>query len=109
VKLSSRKGWIAYGSRSKGNLVIDDGAVRALVSGGKSLLPSGILSVEGHFETGDAVYCVDSGGTRIAKGLTNYSAVEIGKIKGRNTSEIEKVLGYKYSDEAIHRDNLVLI
>jgi glutamate 5-kinase len=109
AKLSSRKGWIAYGSRSKGSLIIDEGAVKALVGGGKSLLPSGILSVEGHFETGDAVYCLDSAGTRIAKGLTNYSSAEIEKIKGRKTSEIEKVLGYKYSDEAIHRDNLVLI
>jgi len=108
-KLSSRKGWIAYGSRSKGNLVIDEGAVSALVKGGKSLLPSGIVSVEGNFDTGDAIYCLDSGGNRIAKGLTNYSSSEVIKIKGRKTSEIEKILGYKYSDEAIHRDNLVLV
>jgi glutamate 5-kinase len=108
-RLSSRKGWIAYGSRAKGNLIIDDGAVRALVEGGKSLLPSGIMTVEGDFDTGDSVYCLDSQGNRIAKGLTNYSSSEIGKIKGKKTSEIEKVLGYKYSDEAIHRDNLVLV
>ncbi len=108
-KLSSRKGWIAYGSRSKGNLIIDEGAVNALVQGGKSLLPSGIIAVEGDFDTGDAVYCLDSKGTRIAKGLTNYSSLEIENIKGKKTSEIEKVLGYKYSDEAIHRDNLVLL
>ncbi|OGW40878.1 MAG: glutamate 5-kinase [Nitrospirae bacterium RBG_13_39_12] len=108
-KLSSKKGWIAYGSRSKGSIVIDGGAVKALIQGGKSLLPSGIISVEGIFETGDAVYCTDSKGSRIAKGLTNYSSSEINKIKGKKTSEIEKVLGYKYSDEAIHRDNLVLL
>jgi glutamate 5-kinase len=108
-KLSSRKGWIAYGSRSKGSLIIDEGAIKALIQGGKSLLPSGIVSVEGNFDTGDAVYCLDSKGNRIAKGLTNYSSSEIEKIKGRKTSEIEKVLGYKYSDEAIHRDNLVLL
>jgi glutamate 5-kinase len=108
-KLSSKKGWIAYGSRSKGSIVIDEGAVRALIQGGKSLLPSGIISVEGDFEIGDAVYCIDSKGNRIAKGLSNYSSLEFGKIKGRKTSEIEKVLGYKYSDEAIHRDNLVLL
>ncbi len=108
-KLSSRKGWIAYGSRSKGNLIIDEGAVNALIHGGKSLLPSGIVSVEGPFDTGDAVYCLDSKGNRVAKGMTNYSSSEIEKIKGKKTSEIEKVLGYKYSDEAIHRDNLVLI
>lgn len=108
-KLSSRKGWIAYGSRSRGSLIIDDGAVKALIHGGKSLLPSGITSVEGDFDTGDAVYCLDLGGNRIAKGLTNYSSSEIEKIKGRKTSEIERVLGYKYSDEVIHRDNLVLL
>ncbi|MEW6586943.1 MAG: glutamate 5-kinase, partial [Nitrospirota bacterium] len=67
-RLSSRKGWIAYGSRSKGNIVIDDGAVKALVEGGKSLLPSGILSVEGQFDIGDAVSCLDAKGRRIAKG-----------------------------------------
>lgn len=108
-KLPSKKGWIAYGSRSKGNLIIDDGAVKALVEGGKSLLPSGIISAEGKFEIGDAVFCLDSKGNRIAKGLINYSSAEIEKIKGRKTSEIEKLLGYKYSDEVIHRDNLVLL
>lgn len=108
-KLSSRKGWIAYGSRSKGTIVIDDGAIKALTQGGKSLLPSGIITVAGNFETGDAVYCLDSDGTRIAKGLMNYSSAEIDKIKGKRTAEIEKILGYKYSDEAIHRDNLVLL
>ena len=108
-KISSRKGWIAYGSRSKGSLVIDNGAVKALVEGGKSLLPSGIVSVEGNFDTGDAVYCMDLKGCRIAKGIINYSSSEIVKIKGLKTSEIENALGYKYSDEAIHRDNLVMI
>jgi glutamate 5-kinase len=108
-RLSSRKGWIAFGSRSKGTIVIDDGAVKALVEGGKSLLPSGILSVEGLFDTGDAVSCVDVRGHRIAKGLTNYSSSETERIKGKKTTEIEKVLGYKYSDEVIHRDNLVVV
>jgi glutamate 5-kinase len=108
-KLSSRKGWIAYGSRSKGNLVIDEGAKKALTQGGKSLLPSGIMTVEGTFEPGDAVYCIDSEGDRIAKGLMNYSSSEMDRIKGKRTTEIEKILGYKYSDEAIHRDNLVLL
>jgi glutamate 5-kinase len=108
-KLSSRKGWIAYGSRAKGSIIVDEGAVKAIVSGGKSLLPSGIVSVEGNFDTGDAVSCIDSKGTRIAKGLTNYSSSEIARIKGRKTSDIEKILGYKYSEEVIHRDNLVLV
>ncbi|MBI4689426.1 MAG: glutamate 5-kinase [Nitrospirae bacterium] len=108
-KLSSRKGWIVYGSRAKGTLHLDAGAVKALIHGGKSLLPSGIVSVVGDFDIGDAVYCLDSNDKRIAKGIINYSSSEIDKIKGRKTSEIENVLGYRYSDEVIHRDNLVIL
>ncbi len=108
-KLSSRKGWIAYGSRAKGSITLDDGAVKALIESGKSLLPSGIVSVDGEFDIGDAVYCLDSRGNRIAKGLTNYAASDMKKISGKRTSQIEEILGYKYSDEAIHRDNLVIL
>lgn len=109
VKLSSRKGWIAYSSRPKGSIMMDEGAVRAITDRGKSLLPSGIVSIDGRFDVGDAVYCLNPSGSRIAKGLTNYSFSELQKIKGRKTAEIERILGYKYSDEAIHRDNLVLL
>jgi glutamate 5-kinase len=109
TRMSSKKGWIAYGSKAKGSLAIDEGAVRALMEGGKSLLPTGIISLAGHFEVGDAVYCVDTRGTRIAEGLTNYSSSEIDKLKGKKTNEIEDILGYRYSDEVIHRDNLVLL
>jgi len=108
-KLSSRKGWIVYGSRARGSLQLDAGAVNALVLGGKSLLPSGVQKVSGNFEAGDAVHCVDLNGKKIAKGLSNYSSSDIKKILGRKTSDIEKVLGYKYSDEVIHRDNLAVL
>jgi glutamate 5-kinase len=108
-KISSRKGWIAYAIKPKGSLTIDEGAVRALEKSGKSLLASGIVSIHGTFGTGDAVYCTDSKGNRIAKGIVNYSAADIEKIRGRKTSEIEQILGYKYSDEIIHRDNLVIM
>ncbi len=108
-RLTSRKGWIAFGLRARGEIVIDEGATLALREKGKSLLPSGIKSVKGEFSAGDAVYCIDEQGVRIAKGLTNYSSEEIEKIKGLRTSEIEKRLGYKYADEVIHRDNLVLV
>lgn len=108
-RMSSKKGWIAHGSRTKGSISIDDGASSALVHSGKSLLPSGIVSASGRFKAGDAVYCIDSAGKRIAKGLTNYSSAEIEKIKGKKTIEIEGILGYRYSDEVIHRDNLVLL
>lgn len=108
-KLTSRKGWIAYASKSKGNIIIDDGAVGAIIEKGKSLLPSGIVGIEGVFDIGDTVSCVDLKGNRIAKGLTNYSSAEIEKIKGKKTSEIEGIIGYKYSDEVIHRDNMVVL
>lgn len=109
IKPTQKKMWIAHGIRPKGFISLDSGAVDAILKKGKSLLPSGILGVSGNFEVGDAVYCIDSTGNRIAKGLVNYSSVEIDKIKGRNTREIEDILGYKYSDEIIHRDNLALL
>lgn len=108
-RLSHRKGWIAYSSRSKGTVMLDNGAVKAITEMGRSLLPTGIVSVEGDFDLGDSVYCIDQGGRRIAKGLTNYSSSDMKKIMGRKTLEIEKILGYKYSEEAIHRDNLVIL
>lgn len=107
-RIPARKGWIAFGIRAKGGLAVDDGAKKALLMGGKSLLPSGIVSVEGSFRAGDAVYCVDGAGKRIAKGLTNYSSQEVLKIKGKKTSEIEDALGYRYSDEVINRDDMVV-
>ncbi len=108
-RLSSKKGWIAYGVRSRGAVYIDDGAVKALTTMGKSLLPSGIVRVEGNFEVGDYIRCMSTDGGKIAKGLTNYSSADLDLIKGKKTSEIERILGYKYSDEVIHRDNLVVI
>ncbi|UCH80927.1 MAG: glutamate 5-kinase [Nitrospiraceae bacterium] len=108
-RMSSKKGWIAYGVRAKGAIYLDEGAVNALLTMGRSLLPSGIAKVEGNFEVGDYIRCLDRRGKKIAKGLTNYSSSELEKIKGRKTSEIEKALGYKYSDEVIHRNNLVIV
>ncbi|UCD35673.1 MAG: glutamate 5-kinase [Nitrospiraceae bacterium] len=108
-RLPSRKGWIAYGVRSKGTIHLDSGAVSALTTMGRSLLPSGITKVEGSFDVGDYIYCVSEDGTRIAKGLTNYSSRDLEHIRGKKTSEIEKILGYKYSDEVIHRNNLVVM
>jgi glutamate 5-kinase len=108
-RLTSRKRWIGYTLRSKGRLVLDDGAVEALVQKGKSLLPSGIIKVEGRFESGDAVSCIDRNGRELAKGLVNYTAGEVSKIKGTKTPEASKILGYKGYDEVIHRDNLVIL
>ena len=108
-KMQSRKHWIAYVLRPQGSLVLDQGACKALMKGGKSLLPSGIIEVQGNFRVGAAVQCLDEQGKAIATGLSNYSANDLDRIKGLKTGEIEKTLGYKDSDEVIHRDNLVIL
>jgi glutamate 5-kinase len=107
-RLNSKKYWIAFTLRSRGRLIIDDGAKKALLDKGKSLLPSGIIDVEGNFDLGDPVSCVDSEGTALAKGLVNFSSAEIRKIMGLKTSQIYQVLGHKDYDEIIHRDNLAI-
>ena len=107
--LNSRKYWIAFTLRSQGKLTIDEGAMNAIVSSGKSLLPTGIVSVEGDFTIGDPVSCVDLQGKIFAKGLVNYSATEIRMIMGLKSSKISQVLGYKDYDEVIHRDNMAVM
>ncbi|HVO67749.1 MAG TPA: glutamate 5-kinase [Syntrophales bacterium] len=107
--LSSKKYWIAFTLKSQGKLFLDEGAKKALIEEGKSLLPSGVTDVEGDFSIGDPVTCVDMEGTQLAKGLVNYSSSDIRKIMGLKTSKIEQVLGYKDYDEIIHRDNLAVI
>lgn len=107
-RMSSRKQWISYVLKPKGRLILDNGACLALAKKGKSLLPSGVVSVEGRFGCGDAVECVDQQGNVIAVGLMNYPADEVARIAGRKTHEIAQILGYKDDDEIMHRDNLVL-
>jgi glutamate 5-kinase len=106
--LSRKKHWIAYTLKPRGEIILDEGARKALVEKGKSLLPSGIVAVRGRFGAGSCVGCLDGEGKRIAKGLVNYSSSDLAKIKGLKTSEIEKKLEFKQSDEVIHRDNLVV-
>ncbi len=108
-RLAARKHWIAHALKPKGRLLLDDGARQAIVSRGKSLLPSGITQVEGSFEVGDAVSCIDLAGNEFARGLVNYQAHEVDSLKGKRSSEIENILGYKYYDEIIHRNDLVLL
>jgi len=108
-KMHSRKHWIAYVLRPKGHLVLDQGACKALLQGGKSLLPSGILEVRGNFGVGASVQCLDEQDNIIATGLSNYSAADLDRIKGVKSIQIENILGYKDSDEVIHRDNLVIL
>jgi glutamate 5-kinase len=106
--LSARKHWIAYGAKPAGRLVVDDGAARALRDHGKSLLPAGITAVEGDFELGDTVSVI-AAGREIGRGLTAYPADDLRKISGLQSAAIEARLGYKSIDEAIHRDDLVLL
>lgn len=89
--------------------MVDDGAKDALIHKGKSLLPSGITAVEGDFAAGDVVEIVDAQGREFARGISNYSWMELHKIKGQKSKNICPILGYKDYDEVIHRDNLSLI
>lgn len=108
-RISGRKRWIAYSRPPKGRLILDDGARNALVQGGKSLLPAGIRRVEGNFDYSDTVSCLTENGVEFARGLVNYNAVETAKLAGKQTEDIQKILGYRDYDEIIHRDNLVLL
>jgi len=105
---AARKQWIGGSLKPHGRLVIDSGAVKALTNG-SSLLPVGVVSVEGDFERGDAITVADVNRREIARGLTTYSSSEAQKICGRRSDEIEKLLGYAGRDVIIHRDNLVLL
>jgi len=108
TRLSSRKRWIGYALKTRGEIVVNDGAKAALMTQGKSLLPAGVVQVSGDFRFGDPVACVDLAAQRFAQGLVNYSATELQAIQGQRTSRIETILGYKGADEVIHRDNLVV-
>jgi glutamate 5-kinase len=106
--LTARKQWLADHLLLKGRVVVDSGAARALASGGKSLLPIGVVDVQGEFQRGDVVACLDPTGREIARGLVNYSSTQTRQIVRKPTSEIKAVLGFIEEPELIHRDNLVL-
>lgn len=108
-RLSARKGWLAAAAKGKGVLVVDPGARRALVEQGKSLLPSGLKAVLGQFGVGDPVDISVDGARPFARGLAGYGADEARRIAGLKTSEIARALGYKYLDEIVHRNDLVLL
>ncbi|MCS6944304.1 MAG: glutamate 5-kinase [Sutterellaceae bacterium] len=106
--LAARKQWLADHLQLKGRVVIDAGAVHALRAEGKSLLPIGVLDVQGEFARGDVVACVDEQGREVARGLVNYSSAQTRLIARRPSSDIEAVLGFIDEPELIHRDNMVL-
>ncbi|MCB5188530.1 glutamate 5-kinase [Methylobacillus caricis] len=109
IKILARKQWLADHLRLAGKVMLDAGAAKALQQGGKSLLPIGVTAVEGTFERGEVVACVNPEGHEIARGLINYSAVETARILRKPSSEIEDILGYVDEPELIHRDNLILV
>jgi len=106
-RLSGRRRWLAFGMVARGTLVIDEGAEAALRRG-KSLLPAGIVRIDGTFDAGEAITITDGGGQELARGLVNYSSAHLARIRGRRTSEIARVPGDKTPDEAVHRNNLVV-
>jgi glutamate 5-kinase len=106
--LAARKQWLADHLQLTGSFTLDAGAAKAL-AGGKSLLPVGVVAVEGEFERGAVVACRNAEGREIARGLTNYSSSEARRIARHSSSEIESILGYVDEPEMIHRDNMVLL
>ncbi|MGH7356656.1 MAG: glutamate 5-kinase [Candidatus Rokuibacteriota bacterium] len=109
-RLAARKRWIAFAAPPQGRLTVDGGALEALTLRGKSLLPSGVVGVDGEFASGEVVAVVGAAdGREFARGLVNFDAAELRKIRGAKTRDIEARLGYKSFDEVIHRDNLVIL
>lgn len=107
--LTRRKHWIAYTVKPLGVITVDEGAARAISKGQKSLLPKGVVGVEGKFDRGDAITVASKDGKVLAKGLSGYSSQEVAAIAGLASWEIIDRLGYKYSDEIVHRDDLVVM
>lgn len=105
---NARKRWISYGLIPMGKLYLDSGAVKAITSQGKSLLPAGIVAVEGEFTVSDAVQLCDQAGIELGRGLVNYNNSEIEQIKGHHSTEIAAILGYDSVDTVVHRNNLVM-
>jgi glutamate 5-kinase len=108
TKLRSRQYWLAYTTNPAGDIVVDDGARQVLQYQGKSLLPAGVIGVNGRFSAGSAVRLIDASGEVIGIGLSNYSANDLACIKGLKTCNIQQSLGYKGYDEVVHRDNMVI-
>ncbi|NTW28023.1 MAG: glutamate 5-kinase [Coriobacteriia bacterium] len=107
--LGARKLWIALGHRPAGTVVVDDGAREALLCRHTSLLPAGVVAVEGSFSRGDAIVLKDSSGSVIARGLSEMSSEDLGRVKGLKTSQVAQVLSHAVSVEVVHRDRLVVL
>ena len=108
-KMESKKRWMLSGLASKGKIVVDEGAAKALKKYNRSLLPAGITDIEGKFQRGDVIDMVKADGAPIGSGITHYSSSALGAIKGVHSDEILHILGYEYGTEVIHRNNMVLL
>ena len=108
-KMAGKKVWLAYATNVSGSVIVNEGAVKAVIQKGSSLLPAGVVKVEGVFDTGDAISVLDENGREFARGLANYSSKECVKLAGVSSGEIAKKIGFKNYDEIIHRDNIVLL
>lgn len=108
-RLESRKRWILANVTPGGRIIVDDGATRALRERGRSLLAAGVFAIEGEFDRGEVVEVRDREGRRIAAGITNYDSADLARIRGLHSDRIAETLGYAYGEEAIHRDNLVVL
>ena len=109
VKLVARKKWLADNLKSNGKIFIDDGAEKALIQKGKSLLVAGVTRVTGTFDRGEVIQCVNESGDEILKGIVNYNSEEVKKIIGLSSDKIEAVLGYVNESSLIHRNNMMII
>jgi glutamate 5-kinase len=107
LKMNSRKRWLAWSVKPKGEIGVDEGAKSAILEKNKSLLPGGVKNISGNWSAGEVVKVVGPDGQEIAKGIVNYSSGELDQVKGLKTSETYQRLGRKLSDEVIHKDNLV--
>ncbi len=108
-KLLAKKRWIGFSAKINGQIFVDEGAKQALILKKTSLLPKGILKGSGNFRVGDTVSILDTQKREFARGLSNYSSEELAKIKGQRSDQIKSLLGYKYYDEVVHRNNLVIL
>jgi len=108
-KIKKRKHWIVHTLKPSGKITIDSGAEKAILSRGKSLLPAGVIKVEGQFEFGNAVCILGDDGKEIARGLVNYNFRDLGSIMGMRTSAVRKIFGDNFYNEVIHRDDLALL
>jgi glutamate 5-kinase len=106
---AARKQWLAGQLQVRGQLTLDAGAVNAVREKGKSLLAVGVKALKGSFNRGEVVACMDEAGREVARGLVNYDAGEVARIRGQPSSQFETILGYLDDQELIHRDNLVLL